>query len=72
MKPDFELNVGDVVRTKFAVMGNPVGAVGIVFEDYGTGAQIIFPNGEYCGWGTNEYDTLEKFELPIRIPKHDM
>jgi hypothetical protein len=63
-----ELEVGSVVKLKHYCMGNHIGSVGIVFEVYqdfddksAHGVQVIFPNGENCGWGANEID--RSFEI---------
>lgn len=44
------MKVGTVVRLKQECLGNPVGTLGVVFNDYGSGSQIIFKNGEYDGF----------------------
>lgn len=45
------LPVGMLVRLKCRCLGNDPGTIGYVFDDYGDGCQVIFPNGEYCGFG---------------------
>lgn len=52
------MNIGSVVINKCLHMGVPKGQVGIVFEDYGSGYQIIWKNGEYCGYGHDEAETF--------------
>jgi hypothetical protein len=56
---------GTVVRLKQPCLGNAAGTLGYVFDDYGTGSQVIFPNGEYDGFGVrdnlNHIDEIEEF-----------
>lgn len=54
MKPKYNF-VGSVFELRVPSMGNTVGTKGICFYDYETGIQVIFENGEYCG-----YDLMEK------------
>ena len=49
--------MGTIVRLKTVMLGNPVGAVGVVFNEYKdfddpahTGVQVIFQNGRYDGF----------------------
>ena len=42
--------VGTMVRLKKECLGNPVGAKGVVYEDYGRGVSVIFENGRYDGF----------------------
>jgi hypothetical protein len=42
--------IGDIYKLKVHCLSNPPGALGIVFYDYETGEQLIFPNGEYDGF----------------------
>ena len=44
------MKVGTVVKLKVACLGNPAGAYGVVFYDYGNGSQAIFENGNYDGF----------------------
>ena len=46
--------VGDLFTLKRSMLGNPEGALGVVFYDYGDGAQLIFPNGNYDGFSAEE------------------
>ncbi len=48
------LSVGTIVRLKAACLNNPVGTLGVVFNDYGTGSQVIFANGKYDGFDTTK------------------
>lgn len=66
--------VGRKYRLKVNVLGNPVGTIGYVFNQYKdfdypneTGIQIIFPNGEYDGFSVNEQDNfLEEMGYDLR------
>ena len=60
--------VGAKYRLRVNVLGNPVGTVGYVFNQYSdfdypneTGIQIIFPNGEYDGFSVNEQDNFLEY-----------
>ena len=44
------MQVGTIVRLKQPCLGNPAGAIGVVFYDYGDGFQAIFGNGSYDGF----------------------
>ena len=44
------MKVGSIVQLKFDCLSNPPGALGVVFNNYGTGFQAIFENGEYDGF----------------------
>jgi len=44
--------VGDIMELKVDCLGNKAGTKGFVFYEYGTGSQVIFPNGEYDGFST--------------------
>jgi hypothetical protein len=48
------LIVGDIVKLKQDVLGNDAGALGCVYEIYEEGASIIFENGEYDGFSSEE------------------
>jgi hypothetical protein len=48
--------IGYKFKLKREMLGNPEGTVGVVFNDYGTGVQIIFPNGEYDGFDKEEQE----------------
>lgn len=52
------MNIGQAVINKCQHMGVPKGQVGIVFENYGSGHQIIWKNGEYCGYSLDEAQTF--------------
>lgn len=50
------------------LLGNPVGSMGYVFDQYpdfddprGLGMQIIFPNGEYDGFSIKEQERFLTF-----------
>lgn len=44
------MKVGDIVKLKVGCLGNSALTEGVVFNHYGTGFQVIFPNGEYDGF----------------------
>lgn len=46
------MKVGTVVQLKVACLGNQPGAIGVVFNEYKGGFQVIFENGEYDGFST--------------------
>lgn len=53
--------IGDMYKLTRAMLGNPVGAIGYVFNEYsdfddpkGRGIQIIFSNGNYDGFSVIE------------------
>lgn len=50
-------SIGHLVSLKIPCLGNPVGTIGVCFDDYGDGRQYIFENGEYDG-----------FSLERRVP----
>lgn len=50
--------VGTIVMLKRECLNNPQGAIGVVFYDYGSGFQAIFPNGEYDGFSTDEKEDI--------------
>lgn len=52
------ITTGTIVKLKIPCLGNDVGRIGVVFNDYGTGCQVIFPNGEYDGFSTEEQATF--------------
>lgn len=35
-----------------------VGQLGVVFDDYDTGIQVIFEHGDYCGFANDEITTF--------------
>lgn len=60
--------IGDMYRVKVPVLGNNVGAIGVVFNEYPDydfpdllGFQIIFPNGDYDGFSISEQVWLLEF-----------
>jgi hypothetical protein len=46
------LQVGSTVRLKKECLGNPIGAKGVVYDDYGQGVSVIFENGRYDGFSS--------------------
>lgn len=56
------LHVGDKVRLLVPCLNNPVGALGVVYEEYdigaGPGAAVIFVNGDYDGFSVDEQKRL--------------
>jgi hypothetical protein len=65
--------VGEVYRLKDPLLGNNVGAIGVVYDQHNlTGnpddiiKMIIFENGEYCGFSPeerNEYLLLVNYDV---------
>ena len=60
--------IGAKYRLKKAMLGNSVGAVGYVFNEYqdigrsnDLGIQIIFSNGEYDGFSAEEQESFLEF-----------
>jgi hypothetical protein len=53
-----ELKVGDIVKLKCDCLGNAEGDQGVVFEVYhldeNPGVQVIFENGEYDGFSSDD------------------
>jgi hypothetical protein len=47
------ITVGTVVELRVSCLGNEAGTLGVGFNDYGSGCQVIFENGEYDGFGTH-------------------
>lgn len=45
-----KVTVGTIVKLKVACLGNPAETLGVGFNDYGDGCQVIFKNGEYDGF----------------------
>lgn len=64
--------VGDAVRLKISCLGNPTGTVGYVFHTYNLtgegGAQVIFTNGNYDGFGADEQDDFLEYLGTTGIP----
>lgn len=53
------MKIGSTVRLKVALLGNPVGTLGVAFNEYflgsdGPSLQFIFANGEYDGFNPDE------------------
>jgi len=44
------MNVGTIVKLKVNCLGNKAGTLGVVFNVYGDGVQVIFENGRYDGF----------------------
>ena len=43
------MKVGTICKLKVDCLGNKAGTLGVVFNDYGDGFQVIFENGSYDG-----------------------
>lgn len=54
------MRVGNLMKLKCDCLGNKAGTTGVVFYDYGTGVQVIFPNGDYDGFSNKEIKTFLK------------
>lgn len=53
--------LGDVWKLKVGCPSNNAGSLGVTFNDYGTGEQVIFANGNYDGFSKAEQkDFLDK------------
>jgi hypothetical protein len=68
------MKVGTVVQLKCECLKNPAGAVGIVFNDYGDGIQVIFENGKYDGFSLytrmdNNHNEIDFFLNKIGFSK---
>lgn len=50
--------VGTIVMLKKECLGNPQGALGVVFYNYGDGFQAIFPNGNLDGFSTDDKEEI--------------
>lgn len=48
------MKVGTIVKLKVPLLDNSMDAVGIAFNDYGSGTQFIFPNGNLDGFDLEE------------------
>ena len=57
--------VGAVLTLKVQCMGNEPGTKGVVFYDYDTGVQVIFPNSEYSGFALEEFNEFFEDEFYI-------
>jgi len=63
--------LGQLVRLKIETMGCKVGTIGVCYHTYHIvqpGCQVIFPNGEYCGFSLDEQSNY--FELGQILPKY--
>jgi hypothetical protein len=65
MDTESNLTVGSAVRSTRDMQAIKVskGELGWVFEDYGTGVQVIFENGGYCGFGNDELYLLKDLNV---------
>ena len=62
------MKVGTTVKLNRPVLGNESGTYGVCFNDYGTGGQIIFPNGNYDGFSIEEQqEFLIKIGFDMKI-----
>jgi hypothetical protein len=48
------MTVGTVVRLLTPMLGEELHAIGVVFNDYGSGVQVIFQDGGYDGFSEEE------------------
>ena len=63
--------IGEIVRLRTVMLGNPAGATGVVFNEYKdfeepdkTGIMVIFPNGRYDGFSHYEQKMfLDEFNM---------
>ncbi len=62
--------VGDIYTLKVDCLGNPPGTKGVSFNDYIDGEQLIFPNGNFDGFGASEKDRFLEFDFHSEI--HEM
>lgn len=46
------MKVGTICKLRVECLGNEAGTLGVVFNDYGDGFQVIFENGNYDGFST--------------------
>ncbi len=46
------MKVGTICKLTVDCLGNKTGTLGVVFNDYGDGFQVIFANGNYDGFST--------------------
>lgn len=54
------MTVGDVVILRVPMLNEVLHAVGVVFNDYGTGVQVIFEKGNYDGYDSDEQEMFLK------------
>jgi len=63
--------VGTIVKSAVEVLGNPVGASGVVYEEYNLGegpaVSVIFENGNYDGFSPKEQD---RFLVEVGFSNH--
>lgn len=60
------LKVGQIVRSKKDHPGAPSGSVGVVFEDYMSGIQVIWETGEYHGYNKGHGSNANEIKLFIQ------
>jgi hypothetical protein len=66
------IRLGSVVKLTCYCLGNSAGTVGLVINDYGTGVQVIFPNGEYDGFSRVNAKSLGyKSEIDLFLTEED-
>lgn len=53
--------VGSIVKLMNPCLGNKVGTIGVVYENYFNGVSIMFPNGQYDGFSPEEQKYYLKF-----------
>ncbi len=59
--------VGDQVKLTKAMLGNDIGTLGYVYEEYGiNGVSVVFENGSYDGFSEWEQDNFLEFVRHIR------
>ena len=46
--------LGDVFKLRVSCLCNEAGTLGVTFNDYGSGEQIIFANGNFDGFSKSE------------------
>lgn len=63
------MTVGTIVKLKVPCLGNPIGAVGVGFNDYGDGCQFIFENGDYDGFSSRLDDIISGSEQDTFLEK---
>lgn len=56
---------GTIVRLKVNCLGNKIGTLGVGFNDYISGCQFIFENGEYDGFSLDSHFDEGKSEQSI-------
>jgi len=49
------MKLGSIVKLKVPCLGNPVGSMGVCYEEYSNGGRsFIFQNGNYDGFSADE------------------